>query len=223
VPETRESRTRLVLVGVGILAFAGMLAVEVLTDDEPVRALDLLGDALQMALLVVASVATALLAVRMQWQHEEKLSLIRDLETARAESEVWRREAHTHVAGLGMAIERQFEEWGLTSAEREIGLLMLKGLGGPGSGGRAFAAEGVGVTSCHRIATIDRQPGRRRPASARLARKPHGSRPGSAMRECPSRIGDEDGSRGSDDPSAVRCPTGEGGPRCRGRSDRTLK
>jgi DNA-binding NarL/FixJ family response regulator len=128
VPETRESRTRLVLVGVGILAFAGMLAVEVLTDDESVRALDLLGDALQMALLVVTSVAMALLAVRMQSQHEEKLSLIRDLETARAESEVWRREAHTHVAGLGMAIERQFEEWGLTSAEREIGLLMLKGL-----------------------------------------------------------------------------------------------
>jgi DNA-binding CsgD family transcriptional regulator len=127
VLETRESRTRVVLVGVGILAFALMLGVEVLTDDEPVRALDLLGDALQMALLVVTSVATALLATRMHSQHEEKLSLIRDLETAKAEGEAWRREAHTHVAGLGMAIEQQFEEWELTSAEREIGLLMLKG------------------------------------------------------------------------------------------------
>jgi DNA-binding NarL/FixJ family response regulator len=64
----------------------------------------------------------------MQAQHEEKLSLIRHLEAARAEGEAWRREAQQHVAGLGAAIDRQFESWGLTAAEREIGSLMLKGL-----------------------------------------------------------------------------------------------
>ena len=31
------------------------------------------------------------------------------------------------VAGLAKAIERQMEAWGLSQAEREVGLLMLKG------------------------------------------------------------------------------------------------
>jgi DNA-binding NarL/FixJ family response regulator len=125
--KTRESRTRWALASIGVATFVLMLWVEVATDDEPVRALDLLGDALQMALVVATAVACALLAVRMQSQHEERLNLVRDLEMARAEGEAWRREAHSHIAGLGIAIDRQFETWGLTAAEREIALLMLKG------------------------------------------------------------------------------------------------
>ncbi len=31
------------------------------------------------------------------------------------------------MSGLGEAIEKQLEEWQLTQAEREVGLLMLKG------------------------------------------------------------------------------------------------
>ena len=124
---SRESRIRWTLALGGLAAFLLMLGVEVVTEDERIRLWDLLGDALQMALLVATAVACALLAVRMQSQHEEKLSLIRDLEMARAEGESWRREARSLVAGLGVAIEKQFETWGLSAAEREIGLLMLKG------------------------------------------------------------------------------------------------
>ena len=126
--ESRESRTRLVLASIGLAAFVLMLGVEVATEEGPVPTLDLLGDALQTALLVATAVACALLATRMQSQHEEKMNLLRDLESARAEGEAWRREAQLHVAGLGTAIDRQFDVWGLTAAEREIGLLMLKGL-----------------------------------------------------------------------------------------------
>ena len=126
--DSRETRTRLVLASIGVAAFVLMLGVEVVTEDGRIRILDLLGDALQTALVVAAAVACALLATRMQSQHEEKMNLLRDLESARAEGEAWRREAHLHVAGLGTAIEGQFEIWGLTAAEREIGLLMLKGL-----------------------------------------------------------------------------------------------
>jgi DNA-binding NarL/FixJ family response regulator len=32
------------------------------------------------------------------------------------------------LRGLGEAIDRQFERWKLTPAEREVGLLLLKGL-----------------------------------------------------------------------------------------------
>jgi len=128
VLDSRETRTRLVLASIGVAAFVLMLGVEVVTEDGRIRILDLLGDALQTALVVAAAVACALLATRMQSQHEEKMNLLRDLESARAEGEAWRREAQLHVAGLGTAIDRQFEMWGLTAAEREIGLLMLKGL-----------------------------------------------------------------------------------------------
>jgi DNA-binding NarL/FixJ family response regulator len=124
---TRESRLRLTLASIGVAAFGLMLALEVASDDEPIRVIDFLGDALQMALLVASAVACALLANRMHTQHEEKLDLIRDLEQARAEGEEWRRQAHSHVAGLGASIEKQFELWGLTTAEREVGFLMLKG------------------------------------------------------------------------------------------------
>lgn len=46
----------------------------------------------------------------------------------RAEAERWRSEARDLIEGLGAAIDRQFERWGLSPAEREIGLLLLKGL-----------------------------------------------------------------------------------------------
>ena len=123
---TRASRTRLALVSVGIGAFVLLLALEVGTENEPIRALDLLGDALQIAVLVGTAVASALLATRMSAQHEEQVRLIRELGLSRGEA--WRREARPYVAGLTTAIENQFEVWGLTPAEREIGLLMLKAL-----------------------------------------------------------------------------------------------
>ena len=40
----------------------------------------------------------------------------------------WNREAQDLLQGLGAAIDRQFERWGLTTAEREVALLQLKGL-----------------------------------------------------------------------------------------------
>ena len=48
--------------------------------------------------------------------------------SARAEAAHYRAEAREALQGLGEAIDSQFERWQLTSAEREVGLLMLKGL-----------------------------------------------------------------------------------------------
>jgi DNA-binding NarL/FixJ family response regulator len=118
---------RIVFLALGVAAFVVLLGVELVTEDEALKPLDVLGDALQIALLVGTAVAAGVFAGRMQGQHEERLRLIRDLDRARADGERWRRDAHAHVAGLGSAIDAQFERWGLTPAEREIGLLMLKG------------------------------------------------------------------------------------------------
>ena len=51
-----------------------------------------------------------------------------DLASARAEAAHYLAEAREALQGLGEAIDSQFARWQLTSAEREVGLLMLKGL-----------------------------------------------------------------------------------------------
>lgn len=50
------------------------------------------------------------------------------LEASRADADRWRRDAADLIAGLGAAIDRQLDKWGLTPAEKEIALLLLKGL-----------------------------------------------------------------------------------------------
>lgn len=62
-------------------------------------------------------------------------TLDRELAVARDEARKWsedaRRwnlEAQAVLKGLGAAIDRQFDRWGLTPAEREVALLQLKGL-----------------------------------------------------------------------------------------------
>jgi DNA-binding CsgD family transcriptional regulator len=46
----------------------------------------------------------------------------------RSEVDYWQDEANELAAGLGVAIDRQFEAWGLSPSEREVGALLLKGL-----------------------------------------------------------------------------------------------
>ncbi len=55
-------------------------------------------------------------------------ALATSLAAAQADAETWRAEARTLMQGLGVAIDRQFADWQLTGAEREVGLLLLKGL-----------------------------------------------------------------------------------------------
>lgn len=49
--------------------------------------------------------------------------------TLQAERDQWRESAQSALAGLGVAIDRQFDAWKLTPAEREVALLILKGYG----------------------------------------------------------------------------------------------
>jgi DNA-binding CsgD family transcriptional regulator len=46
-----------------------------------------------------------------------------------ADRDAWRASAQGALAGLGAAIDRQFDAWGLTPTEREVALLLLKGHG----------------------------------------------------------------------------------------------
>ena len=123
-----ERQLRWLLGGLGLGCFALLLAIEFFTDEDLVTPLDFIGDALTMLLTIGSAVGVALLVQRIHAQHEEKMSLIRDLEAARAEGKEWRAKAQSHLAGLKQELDRQFESWGMSSAEREVGLLILKGL-----------------------------------------------------------------------------------------------
>jgi DNA-binding CsgD family transcriptional regulator len=65
-------------------------------------------------------------------QHARKLTreageLAERLQDSHAAAEQWRQEARELLQGLGALIDRQFGRWGLTPAEREVALLILKG------------------------------------------------------------------------------------------------
>lgn len=55
-------------------------------------------------------------------------SLASNLGKAQAEADRWRSESEAMLSGLAEAIDTQFSRWDLSTAEREVALLLLKGL-----------------------------------------------------------------------------------------------
>jgi DNA-binding CsgD family transcriptional regulator len=52
-----------------------------------------------------------------------------DLHDREADRDRWRAQATRLLAGLGVEIEAQFDRWSLTPTEKDVALLLLKGLG----------------------------------------------------------------------------------------------
>lgn len=82
----------------------------------------------RVVLLVALLAIPVLLAYRSFLVYKNQLALIRDLDLARIQGRQWRDETRALLKGLGEAIDRQFSTWKLTEAERDVGLLILKGL-----------------------------------------------------------------------------------------------
>lgn len=62
------------------------------------------------------------------WRAERSVTELRhSLEARQAERDAWRESARVALEGLGEAVNGQFSRWGLTPAEREVVLLLLKG------------------------------------------------------------------------------------------------
>jgi DNA-binding CsgD family transcriptional regulator len=84
---------------------------------------------LMEGLLMAVSVGGALwLWLTLRRARIEVVTLERDVASAREEALRWRDEARDALRGLGVSIGKQFERWDLTPAEREVALLLLKGL-----------------------------------------------------------------------------------------------
>jgi DNA-binding CsgD family transcriptional regulator len=84
--------------------------------------------AIELTLMAVAVAAGMIFWSRFVTLRRRECLLAGDLDRAEAEAERWKREANDLLRGLGAAIDTQFERWGLSSAEREVALLLLKGL-----------------------------------------------------------------------------------------------
>jgi len=56
------------------------------------------------------------------------VALTERLKATEAEAARWRQEARDHIEGLSAALDRQFDSWQLSPAEKEVALLLLKGL-----------------------------------------------------------------------------------------------
>lgn len=113
--------------GVILVLIAGLLVADLVTD----RAQHATGPAhlLVEALAALAALGAAgwvLFALRTRREQVRRLTA--DLAATRQESRRWQEEAGAFVQGLSLAIDQQFDRWGLSPAEREIALLLLKGL-----------------------------------------------------------------------------------------------
>jgi len=81
--------------------------------------------------LIVAGITlSGLVAMVWDMRREKALRSRLELDLQDAHSDVvrWRGEAQGLLEGLGQAIDRQFQRWLLTPAERDVGILLLKGL-----------------------------------------------------------------------------------------------
>ncbi|MCB1686184.1 MAG: helix-turn-helix transcriptional regulator [Pseudomonadales bacterium] len=116
--------------GALIAAFAmiGLLAaVDLLGDlDEGVSTAHVLieGSVVLIALIASTLLIRALVAALKEQVRELDDRLVSSDEAA----DIWRAEAQSLLLGLGASIDRQFDRWRLSAAEKEVALLLLKGL-----------------------------------------------------------------------------------------------
>ena len=108
-------------------AISGLMTLEVIEEPHMTTS-QFLMELAEPTLIVLAIAGVLHLLKSVKRQHEEQMALLRDLEVARAEGFQWRADMRELLKGLGAAIEAQFDRWKLTRAERDVALLMLKGL-----------------------------------------------------------------------------------------------
>ena len=130
--------------GGGERRFAAILAV-LFASMAFLAAVDIVGDAgaevgrahlaVEGAVVVIGLAGSFWMAARVRTLAAEHRALAvradhlaRRLVDSEQEAAHWRQEAGDLIAGLGDAIDRQLDRWALSPAEKEVALLLLKGL-----------------------------------------------------------------------------------------------
>ncbi|HSL20956.1 MAG TPA: hypothetical protein VK886_05430 [Vicinamibacterales bacterium] len=108
------------------MAIFVLIGVDVVSDYR--AGTELLHVATELGVMAAALAGAVALWRMLRTAQRRAAALTIDLAAARAEAHRFSQDARDALRGLGEAIDRQFQRWELTAAEREIGLLMLKGL-----------------------------------------------------------------------------------------------
>jgi DNA-binding CsgD family transcriptional regulator len=111
----------------GIFAFIALLmAVDTVIDYR--QSGSFFAQTFEMLVFVLALAGIAVHGWQLASARSRSERLDRELTETRAEAQRWSQEAKDILKGLGAAMDRQFDKWGLTPAERDVALLQLKGL-----------------------------------------------------------------------------------------------
>ncbi len=120
----RSSRTRLVVAW--LLAAMALAGIADLATDSP--SVWRGSHALVELAFILPGVAAAVLLLRGWRETERSLEGVRAaLASRQAERDHWQALAQNALRGLGEAMDRQFDEWALTPAEKDTALFLLKG------------------------------------------------------------------------------------------------
>jgi DNA-binding CsgD family transcriptional regulator len=112
---------------VALLAALALLVVVDVTDDARAGQSHghIAAESVAAALALLGALALSMHLVEVRWRAHHLQRSVRRME---GEMEQFRAESRAHLRGLGAAVDRQLERWSLSPAEREVGLLLLKGL-----------------------------------------------------------------------------------------------
>ncbi|HEU5073612.1 MAG TPA: LuxR C-terminal-related transcriptional regulator [Polyangiaceae bacterium] len=132
-PDSTSERPLLTLTLIAFALMASLAAADLLSDlreGTTISHVVVEGTILLVGFLGAALVARKLMLVtRMaRTATAEASSLAGELAKSTAEAERWRNEARDLMRGLSQAIDEQFDRWQLSPAEKEVALLLLKGL-----------------------------------------------------------------------------------------------
>lgn len=122
-----ESRIRLLLACGALSAFFLIMGLEIATESDALSFEDVAVDALTLFLTIASAAAVVLLFTRVEQQKADMGRIVSELGKARRDGAEWRAAVDHHVEGLKGAIDRQFDAWSMTPAERDVALLILKG------------------------------------------------------------------------------------------------
>lgn len=122
-----SARRRLALLPAALLLLVAVLvALDVAADARAGSPASHL--ALELLIIAVALAGAVVLWWQLATSRRTARALRVDLRAAEESLARFREESQEAMRGLGVAIDRQFERWALSPAEREVALLLLKGL-----------------------------------------------------------------------------------------------
>lgn len=117
------------MIKIGIALYAvifALIALDIVSDYG--EGIDWAHVAIELLVLLIAVAGLTMLG---RAYYQDMQLTLRDLQSnlvsAQQEAQRWREESRELIQGLGVEIQKQFLRWGLTQAESEVGLLLLKG------------------------------------------------------------------------------------------------